>query len=153
MYIKFFVMQLMLLIFALPIFSYDPTIEVNHASFNDAQKDAEKSINRGDLFLYSSGGFVCSPKSDYFDSDYSYREIVNLFPVVSLACGCTNFNHSLERYAYNFNNRMLEYAINTPAIEKMFPKPQSGSFYSRIREIIQNPARRSRITRKYKHVK
>ncbi len=73
-------------------------------SAESAESVAQQAVEEGQPFLYSSGGFVCSPK---YQSEY--RLIALDLPVKSLACGCGLTGVSLRQasYARHFNNQVL----------------------------------------------
>ncbi|WP_417517740.1 hypothetical protein [Marinobacter sp.] len=76
-------------------------------SAESAQRNAAVAFRRGEPYLYSSGGFVCSPKYRA-----EYKAIAKGLAVKSFACGCVIdvFNaegFSQARYAEHFNNRIL----------------------------------------------
>jgi hypothetical protein len=79
-------------------------------STDRAVHDALRAVNEGRAFLYSSGGFICSPK---YQSQY--REVARKLPVKSLACGCAMSGASLSqtRYAHRFNNEVLALLVQS----------------------------------------
>lgn len=75
----------------------------------NAEAEAAKAFSENDLYLYSSGGFVCSPKADSLPSERILRQ----FKTRSLGCGCVISSRSIaqSRYAKIFNNAMLAFAL------------------------------------------
>lgn len=76
-------------------------------SAESAQRNATIAVRKGEPYLYSSGGFICSPKYRA-----EYKSIARGLAVKSLGCGCAIdvFNRhgvSQIRYAEQFNNRIL----------------------------------------------
>lgn len=73
-------------------------------SAEQAEARASHMVTTGRPFLYSSGGFVCTPK---FDA--KYEKVAVRLPIQSLACGCVLTGTSMRqmRYARHFNNHTL----------------------------------------------
>ena len=74
-------------------------------SIDAAKLNAIQAVREGKPFLYSSGGFVCSPKYQE-----KYQSIAKNLPIESLACGCVISGASLRQasYARHFNDQVLE---------------------------------------------
>ncbi|MFA7555061.1 MAG: hypothetical protein WCY88_12480 [Spongiibacteraceae bacterium] len=74
-------------------------------SVEAAKRNAIQTVQEGKPFLYSSGGFVCSPKYRK-----QYQSIAKNLPIESLACGCVISGVTLRQtsYARDFNNQVLE---------------------------------------------
>lgn len=92
----------------LTIWSSGATADTKESSTNwstqHAVRAAQMAVKEGHPYLYSSGGFVCSPKYQP-----KYRVIAFDLPVKSLACGCVLTGVSLRQasYARHFNNQIL----------------------------------------------
>lgn len=69
-----------------------------------ARNDAARAVANGQAFLYTSGGFVCSPK---FDAGHA--DLAKGLPVKPLACGCvlTGLSGLQSKYARIFNDHIL----------------------------------------------
>lgn len=111
-------------------------------STDRAVHDALRAVNEGRAFLYSSGGFFCSPK---YQS--KYREVARKLPVKSLACGCAMSGASLSqtRYALRFNNEVLALLVEGIAGTRKhsiihsghkFNAQESGNFPYMLRDLI-----------------
>lgn len=96
------------LILVLPLVSMaDSSNTEARWSAESAQRNATIAVRNGEPYLYSSGGFICSPKYRA-----EYKAIAKGLAVKSLACGCAidlfnNQDFSQMRYAEQFNNRVL----------------------------------------------
>ena len=69
-----------------------------------ARTDAARAVANGQAFLYTSGGFVCSPKFDE-----GHADLAKGLPVKPLACGCvlTGLSGLQSKYARVFNDHIL----------------------------------------------
>ncbi len=105
-------MHRLLLPIAVSVVLLNPTAGAYADPFNsggrwapeDAMFDAARVVATNEPFLYSSGGFVCSPKYDT-----SYRTIAVKLPKRPLGCGCVITGSSMQKSAYAriFNNEVL----------------------------------------------
>ena len=85
----------------------DSSVTTGRWSAESAQRNATVAVRKGDPYLYSSGGFVCSPKYRA-----EYKPVAKGVMVKPLACGCVIDMFNIEglnqmQYAEQFNNRIL----------------------------------------------
>ena len=75
-------------------------------SQSKAEAEAAEAYFEKNLYLYSSGGLVCSPRANTQPT----KEVLAKFKWRSLGCGCVRSSRSIaeSRYAVYFNNAMLK---------------------------------------------
>lgn len=101
-----------LALLAVPTSAEDPELtSLSRWTEANAILDAATAIKRGDIFIYATGGFVCTPAVEAEDMDFALtlRQEV-------LTCGCelTPLRVVQIRYAMVYNNRILEYLRGRP---------------------------------------
>ncbi len=123
-----------------PAVAIFPQVSVQDSQWSQqaVKLDAVKAIANHQLFLYSSGGFVCSPKTNSHHTNY-----IKLLPIKMLACGCTIFNIEQQQYARSFNTLILDYIAKHPNALKQQQEMSKDPLFQLISKTISNSKKMS----------